>query len=570
MTITETSRGYELQFDFRPNIVKELKAIPGTRFQGKERGWFVPHIGERKNEDKTVTKFVNKEAMEKFKAKYTKLAAGVNSPEVIYTIKALPKLNIHIPLNPPFSLYPYQQEDVARGMELESFINAMPPGCGKTLESIATILGWEQTGKEVFPVLVICPSALKENWRREWQEKFTNRKAVLLDDSNKSNWHHYYNMRMGDVFIVNYESLKKFFLISTGVKGKEKPTLKSMTFNMVKDVPKTIILDEAHKLKDTGTMQAKIVKGITTGKQHVIALTGTPVVNRSSDLISILAIINKLHLFGGYKFFMDRYCKTGKNVDNHYNELNGKLNEICFFRREKKEVLKDLPDKSRTKAICDISTRAEYNEAVHTFQKYLTDNGYTAKEIDKKLKAEVLVKIGLLKKLSAVGKMQEVYEYVDDLIECDEKVVLFIHSREVAEALMKKYPHAVTVRGADNAEAKQRSVDAFQGNPDIKLIIVSIKAGGVGLTLTSASNVGFVELPWHDADCDQCESRCHRIGVKSAVTATYFLGKDTIDEKIYQIIEEKRKTSSAITGSTESIDTIVEDLTRSLFNQKTR
>ncbi len=118
-------------------------------------------------------------------------------------------------------------------------------------------------------------------------------------------------------------------------------------------------------------------------------------------------------------------------------------------------------------------------------------------------------------------------------------------------------------------DARQHAVDSFQKDAKTNLIICSIKAAGVGITLTSSSRVAFVELPWHAADCDQCEDRTHRIGQKNSVQCTYFLGKDTIDEDIYKIIESKRKVANTITGSVDNVQReIIDRLSESLFNSK--
>ena len=121
--------------------------------------------------------------------------------------------------------------------------------------------------------------------------------------------------------------------------------------------------------------------------------------------------------------------------------------------------------------------------------------------------------------------------------------------------LQKAFPQAVTVTGRDTAISKQSSVDAFQNNPDVMLIICSIKAAGVGLTLTSSSSVAFLELPWTYADCCQCEDRAHRIGQKDNVTCYYLLGRGTIDNTIYNLIHKKKTIANEIMNSDDEIPT---------------
>jgi SWI/SNF-related matrix-associated actin-dependent regulator 1 of chromatin subfamily A len=163
--------------------------------------------------------------------------------------------------------------------------------------------------------------------------------------------------------------------------------------------------------------------------------------------------------------------------------------------------------------------------------------------------------------------MNDVVEYVSDIIEAGEKIVVFVHLKEVASMLKKFFPASVTILGDDGMEERQRAIDSFQKDPEVQVIICSIKAAGVGITLTASSRVAFVELPWHPADSEQCEDRCHRIGQKDSVQCTYFLGKDTIDEWIYKVIDEKRKVAHAITGATNDVEESVMDSVINLFTK---
>ncbi len=128
--------------------------------------------------------------------------------------------------------------------------------------------------------------------------------------------------------------------------------------------------------------------------------------------------------------------------------------------------------------------------------------------------------------------------------------------------------HYNEINRRENSEQKQQAIDRFQRNPDTNIIICSIRAAGVGLTLTAASNVAFVEFPWTYADCCQCEDRCHRIGQKDSVTAYYFLGKNTIDEKVYNIIQLKKGIANAITGSLDDVPENIVDMVADLFSNE--
>lgn len=331
---------------------------------------------------------------------------------------------------------------------------------------------------------------------------------------------------------------------------------------------KSVIIDESHRCKSSATQQSKFTKGITSGKEWIIQLTGTPVVNKPKDLVAQLSILDRMNDFGGYKNFVERYC-GGPNEASNLKELNWKLWQHCMFRREKSKVLKDLPDKVRQTMITEITNRKEYSDAEKDLISYLVKYKDASDEsIQRALRGEVMVRINILRQISARGKIKEVVEFVKDFQENGQKLVLFCSLHEVVDGLKKAFPHAVSVTGRENQEQKQHAIDSFQNNPKTDIIICSIKAAGVGLTLTASSNVAFVEFPWTYADCVQCEDRTHRIGQKDSVTCYYFLGKNTIDEKVYQIIQMKKGIANAVTGSTEQIEESTIDLVANLFTEK--
>ncbi len=438
-----------------------------------------------------------------------------------------------------------------------------------TGQAIATLHGAALHGEQTFPCLVICPTSLKENWAREWNI-WTDRRAVVMRDGMRNTWHQYLKTGLADVLIVNYESLKKYFVAEINKPDDKPMTLKYVKFKEQINLFKSVVIDEIHRTKDNQTLQSKLTKGLTTKKEWILGLTGTPVVNKPKDLISQLSIIERLQDMGGYKFFMNRYCGGNGSGATNLKELQYRLATSCFYQRQKKDVLKDLPDKMRQIILCDITTRKEYQDAIKDLSTYL--QAYKSKtdaEIEKSMRGEIMVKIGICKNISARGKLNEVREYIDEIMEAGEKVVVFIHQKEIGNALIQAYPHAVTVTGSDTIEIRQRNVDSFQKDKKTNLIICNIKAGGVGITLTAASRVAFVELPWHAADADQCEDRCHRIGQHDSVQCTYFLGAGTIDEDIYKIIEKKREVANTITGSDDNTQKeIIDRITESLFANK--
>lgn len=549
MNIELKGDNFELSFKYKTSIIDRVRQIPGRRFDGAKKVWIVP-TRSRVELERMIYQIQQFENINWVNGTEKK------EEDIAYDIPELPDLTV--PHNLKIQPYPYQLKGIARGLELKRFMNCDEPGLGKTLQSIATI-----NLADAFPCLVICPSSLKINWLREW-EKFTDKKAMILTDKVRDTWTFFFQTGMHQVFIVNYESLKKYFV--QRIKKAEGWTLRDVEFRNSINLFKSVIIDESHRCKSASTQQAKFCKGICTGKEWVIELTGTPVVNRPKDLIPQLAILNRMEDFGGYKPFVNRYC-SGQREASNLKELNFNLWQYCMFRREKSLVLTDLPDKIRQVNTCEITNRKEYMDAERDLIMYLQKyKDADDDKIEKALRGEVMVKIGILRNISARGKVRDVIEFVKDFRENGKKIILFCSLHEVVDQLKRYFPTAVSVTGRESPDEKQRAVDAFQNNPKADIIICSIKAAGVGLTLTASSNVAFVDFPWTYADCCQCEDRAHRIGQKDSVTCYYFLGRRTIDEKVYRIIQEKKNIANAVTGSTEDIEENIVDMVARIFD----
>lgn len=549
MNIELKGDNFELPFKYKPSIVDRVRQIPGRRFDGAKKVWIVP-ARSRVDLERMIYQIRQFENINWVNGTEKK------EEDIAYDIPELPDLTV--PHNLKIQPYPYQLKGIARGLQLKRFMNCDEPGLGKTLQSIATI-----NLADAFPCLVVCPSSLKINWLREW-EKFTDKKAMILTDKVRDTWTFFFQTGMHQVFIVNYESLKKYFV--QRIKKAEGWTLRDVEFRNSINLFKSVIIDESHRCKSASTQQAKFCKGICTGKEWVIELTGTPVVNRPKDLIPQLAILDRMNDFGGYKPFVDRYC-SGQREASNLRELNFNLWKYCMFRREKSLVLTDLPDKIRQVNTCEITNRKEYMDAERDLIMYLQKyKDADDDKIAKAMRGEVMVRINILRQISARGKVRDVIEFVKDFRENGKKIILFCSLHEVVDQLKRYFPTAVSVTGRDSQDEKQRAVDAFQNNPKADIIICSIKAAGVGLTLTASSNVAFVEFPWTYADCCQCEDRAHRIGQKDSVTCYYFLGRRTIDEKVYRIIQEKKNIANAVTGSTEDIEENIVDMVARIFD----
>lgn len=534
---------------FKRNV-SAIKLLP-NKWNPDKKLWWIP--GECRTQ------------MEGFKQYYkAEIVPGDKLRELaLVDIPPMPDLLVE-PAVQNITLRPYQLQGIARGMQLKRYINGDEQGLGKTIQTIATISTWKQEGDEPLPVLIICPASLKENWKREI-ERFTKYKAMILSDKTRNNWPRYFELGLAQFFIVNYESLKKYFV-------QQWPTgrmVKSKDIVMIKDIEifKTVVIDEAHRCKDTGTQQTKLCLRMAYRKERVILLTGTPVVNKPIDLWSQICIMGQMApIASTLKEYKEKFCE-GANGARNQKALNSLLNAHCYFRREKKDVAKDLPSKDRQKMLCEITTRSEYAHAESDFYHWLSQQNLDDEAIARKMRAEILTQMNVLRQISARGKIPAAKEFIDEVIESGEKLIVFVVLKEIVNELKKLYPDAVTITGTDNTEQRQRNIDAFQNDKNCQLIICNIKAAGVGITLTASSRVLFLEYPWTYADCVQCEDRAHRIGQTLPVMCTYLLGEKTIDEKMLDIILSKKALAQEITGATDEMEMSVVDSLIGIFKK---
>jgi len=572
--VTKTPNLYRIQFEYHPKLVEVIKMIPSKpRYDGTDRAWLVSINDARYPAGRDANWYVRA---------FSQWAVQMRFCSIVKEREVTEDINYDIPPMKPFvgehymllQPYEYQLEGVQYAIEHKRCFFGDQPGLGKTLQAICAVVKAHKEAPiygESFPVLVICPAALKVNWQREFK-KFAGINAIILDDRNRQSWQSFYECKKSDgsplceVFITNYESLNKFFVRS--VNKESKFTMKSIAFDQRVSLFRSVIIDESHKCKSSKTQQGKFVEGICKGKRYVFALTGTPVVNNNTDLIQQLKILGRLEDFGGYSRYVERYCDGPKQASN-VKELNWRLWNTCFFRREKSKVLTQLPDKTRQYLTVDITTTKEYKAAEADMVKYLKKyKNASDEQVQKSMNGAVMVQMQLLKQISARGKIKAVCEFVHDVIDGGEKLILFGYLKEVVAELKKEFPKAVTVTGSDNVNQKQYAVDSFQNNPDCKLIILNFKSGGTGLTLTAASRVAFIEFPWTFSDCEQAEDRAHRNGQKNNVNCYYFLGKDTIDKYMYDVIQTKKNIANGVTGTDDQVEENMVNLAMDLFRDK--
>jgi len=286
---------------------------------------------------------------------------------------------------------------------------------------------------------------------------------------------------------------------------------------------------------------------------HIIAMTGTPIINRTIELFTTLHLLRPSVFPSRYEFGM-RYCDakldrwTGSLTFSgctQPDELNLLLHKTVMIRRLKKDVLKDLPAKQNTVVHLSLSNRKEYL----TLEEDTTQHQFA--------------KLGALRKMCAVGKLDSAFEWLDDFIESGQKLVIFVHHRIVGETVYNRYSdRAVAYSGGMTEKAKWESVKKFQNDPNCKLFVGSITACGVAINLTSASNAAVMEFPQTPADLKQATDRLHRIGQKSAVNVWLLAATDTVDEDSVTMLIGKTGMSESVLDEGHS----EEDAMRAILN----
>jgi len=221
--------------------------------------------------------------------------------------------------------------------------------------------------------------------------------------------------------------------------------------------------------------------------------------------------------------------------------------------------LSELPDKIRSYIPIKVNNRDEYESVREDIANWFREKSRESKTRNH-ISGQAIVKLEALKQVAAKGKLYAVKEWVDDFLSTEEKLVIFAHHRTIVNWIYDKFKKVATkLQGGMTNIEKQKSIDDFQDDDKIKIIVVSIMAGGIGINLTAASNALFVEQAWSPADHDQAEDRLHRIGQKNSVNYYYLIGRNTVDEMIANLIAKKRKIVDSVTeGKTQNAVMIIE------------
>lgn len=459
-------------------------------------------------------------------------------------------------------LRPYQLEGFRWLVRLAEWstgaVLADDMGLGKTIQSIALLLVRRSMG----PALVIAPTSVVPNWRRELATFAPSLKVALIQSGAEA------PLLDGDsdVFITSYDVL---------VRNAEPFSARKWS---------TLILDEAHAIKNAATQRAKIVRHLDAA--FVVALTGTPVENRPRELWSLLRVVAP-GLLGSESEFQAVF---GRPIEVHKDQgaamALASLARPFILRRTKAEVATDLPD--RTEIQVDVifghDERARYDRIRRAALASLKGHakGGDAEERRRRGKAamQILTVITRLRQLACHGhlvepdlvpattgasaKLTRLVELVEELVGEDRRTLIFSQFTEflglVGAALTEAGIPFIQLDGSTPAKKRADLIDGFQEGT-VPVFLLSLKAGGVGLNLTAASEVILLDPWWNPAVEDQAADRAHRIGQEKGVTVYRFVVENTIEEKVVALHKEKRAmVASLLDGTATSASMTLEDI----------
>lgn len=423
--------------------------------------------------------------------------------------------------------------------------------CGKSLQSLVAV-----AEDDAFPCLIICPASLKLNWKREiglWiRDGQRGEPNIFVASGTKPKGIPVLGGPI-DFFIINYDIVHAWQ-------------------DIISSYPwKSVICDEVHMAKSSKSRRTQAIVAIlkAVNPEYRFMLTGTPILNRPAELWPVLGMIGGQKQFGGWFGFAKKYCGLehngfGYKADGATNlaELNIQLRSSgMMIRRRKEDVLTELPDKQWAKvpmAIAPSTMVTAYRNAERDLEKFLNEIAAMNSADPVEVRAEVLQRIAILRQLAWRGKEKGAREWIDNFLETGKKLIVFAWHRDAVLAIADHYNAPVIMGGMKQADVEENK-RRFQEDDDCRIIVMNIAAGGVGHTLTAASDVLFLEYAWNYALMDQAISRAHRIGQKDNVTGWMLVaempdGGETIDHEMIEMIERKESiVKAAIDGGDQKV-----------------
>ena len=440
-------------------------------------------------------------------------------------------------------------------------------GLGKTVQMLSVIVDYIQNtdNQQKKASLVICPSSLTLNWQNEVKKFAQDISTLVIRGTLAERKHQINQIDNYNLVITSYDLLKR------DIELYEK---KGYTFRYV-------IADEAQYLKNSNTQNAKSIKKIKADTRF--ALTGTPIENSLSELWSIFDFIMPGYLFSYKKFKTIYETPIVKDNDEKAMSRLKMLIEPFILRRNKKEVLKELPEKTIT-----VLNNEMGEEQKAIYLKYLVQ---AKQEVAEQLQQEGLEKshikiLAALTRLRQIcchpslfladytegsSKLDQCMEIIEDATNGGHKILLFSGYTSMFSIIEKELNNRdikyFKLTGATKVDERIQLVDEFNENPEIKLFLISLKAGGTGLNLTGADMVVHYDPWWNLSTENQATDRAYRIGQKNNVQVYKLITKNSIEEKIYELQQKKAELiDNMLSTKTSFINKLSKEEIMSLFD----
>lgn len=543
-----------VSFDYNPDIVNYIKQM-GTRIYNPENHtWEMPI--------NNIIGLCNKFEKEKIEI------------DGIYEDLHKQEFEIDIPKDYIFKTKPFahQVDGVRFGLNKKRFLLGDDQGLGKT-KQIIDFVGCLEKTDTINKVLIICGvNSLKYNWQSEigihsnekgWVlgTRFRKTTGKPYEGSTKDKLADLENLPDCRYLITNIETLRaRAEKIS---KSKYHfPVAEKLAELCKKGIISVIAFDECHKSKDPTSLQSRAMSLLSA--PYMAAMSGTPLMNNPLDLYFPLSWLGyEKHSFYQFK---QHYCTLrgggGSQVVGYKNleEIRALMDEV-MLRRLKTEVL-DLPEKLRKIEYVDMTAKQAqiykevYMGVMNELQKIKFSNNPLSMMIRLR---QATGWTGILSQtVQESAKMDRMVELIEEISASGQKAIVFSNwesMTEVAKAKLKAYNPAY-ITGNTKADDRMNEVSRFQNDKNCKVIIGTIGAMGTGLTLTAAQNVIFLDSPWNMALKAQAEDRAHRIGTQGTVNVITLVCKNTIDERIEELVEKKGQIADALVDGKVSIEDI--------------
>lgn len=418
-------------------------------------------------------------------------------------------------------------------------------GLGKTIQLIAVMLDYKKkAGTTKQPILVVCPSSLSLNWKNEIQKFAPMIQTLVISGNALQRRAQIHQIPEYDVVITSYDLLKRDVDIYTEIDYQFR----------------YMIADEAQYIKNSNTQNAKAMKQIKAQTKY--ALTGTPIENSLSELWSIFDFLMPGYLFHYGKF--KEYFEVPIMKENNMQDMNKlkMLIEPFILRRTKKEVLTELPDKTITILNNEMEQEQQkvylsyLAQAKHELSEEVSSNGFERSQI------KILALLTRLRQICChpslfidnykgeCSKLIQCIEIIKDGIQSGHKILLFSGYTSmfdiIEKELKKEKIRYFKLTGQTKVNERINLVDKFNEDPEIKIFLISLKAGGTGLNLTGADMVIHYDPWWNLSAENQATDRAYRIGQKNNVQVYKLITKNSIEEKIYQLQEKKAQLAENI------------------------